>query len=117
MLCETMSRLIHQQRVVQGAVAPHAIPHQHIFDLDVDDDIWQDVGVMDNEADPPCWLADEVVRSGIHHILERGQCLEEEERLCHERCHIQEWLSSAWDAVCRLHHEYGELSGSCSIHY
>jgi hypothetical protein len=116
-LCETMTRLINQQRAVPGAVAPHLIPHQGIFDLNVDDDIWQDVGLMDNEVDPPSWLADEAVRSGIHHMLERDRCLEEEERLCRERCHIQEYLSLEWDTVFRLHQEYGELSNSCRIHY
>ena len=32
-----------------GAVAPQIIEHGSLFKLDVDDDIWQDVGLEDND--------------------------------------------------------------------
>jgi hypothetical protein len=42
-----------------------------LFKLDVDDDIWQDVGLGDSIGGlPPAWLADEKVCLGIKSLLE-----------------------------------------------
>ena len=42
-----------------------------LFALDVDDIIWQDVGLNDeNWEDPPHWLCDADVRSGILAMLD-----------------------------------------------
>jgi hypothetical protein len=53
--------LIRQRKAVCGAVMPHYIPQEGLFELDVDDDIWQDVGLTGDEAEPPAWLADDKV--------------------------------------------------------
>ena len=59
---------------------PIHIDMEHLFSLDVDDDIWQDIGLTetDNSGDPPLWLCDENVRDGIRAMLEQDRCLEEE---------------------------------------
>ena len=51
-----------------------------LFSLDVDDDIWQDIGLTetDDSTDPPLWLSDENVRMGIRAMLEMDRCQEEE---------------------------------------
>ncbi|KAF9234576.1 hypothetical protein BU15DRAFT_89933 [Melanogaster broomeanus] len=103
-LCGIFATLIRQRKAVRGAVAPHPISRDGLYELDVDDDIWQDVGLVDDDSvDPPPWLADEDVREGIKYLLERDRCLEEEDRVARERCHLQEWLKAEWDAVVLAH--------------
>jgi hypothetical protein len=55
-----------------------------MFQLDVDSDIWQDIGLEDCNPDPPLWLADEHVHEGIWMMLEVDCCNEEEKRLLRE---------------------------------
>ncbi|KIJ61163.1 hypothetical protein HYDPIDRAFT_31672 [Hydnomerulius pinastri MD-312] len=87
------------RRAMRGAIVPHYIPREGLFELNVDDDIWQDVGLADDEVDPPAWLADDRVWAGIRDLLERDRCEEEEVRLQRERCNLQEWSRSEWEAV------------------
>ncbi|KAF8834160.1 hypothetical protein BDN67DRAFT_985516 [Paxillus ammoniavirescens] len=42
---ERIERAYRQTVGVRGAVMPHYIPQEGLFELDVDDDIWQDVGL------------------------------------------------------------------------
>ncbi|KIJ06019.1 hypothetical protein PAXINDRAFT_20761 [Paxillus involutus ATCC 200175] len=60
-LCDKLMALVRQRKAVRGAVMPHYIPWEGLFELDVDDDIWQDVGLTGDEAEPPAWLADDKV--------------------------------------------------------
>ncbi|KAG1844033.1 hypothetical protein DFJ58DRAFT_717669 [Suillus subalutaceus] len=73
--------------------APHSISPTGIFQLDVDDDIWQDVGLDGNDMAPPAWLADENMRAAIKFQLE------ERARIMRERCVLQEWMMAEWDAL------------------
>ena len=59
---------------------PTHIHMDKLFSLDVDDDIWQDIGLTetDESTDPPLWLCNEDVRTGIKVMLELDRCLEEE---------------------------------------
>ncbi|KAF9231180.1 hypothetical protein BU15DRAFT_68549 [Melanogaster broomeanus] len=103
-LCGILATLIRQHKAVRGAVVPHPISRDGLYELDVDDDIWQDVGLVDDDnVDPPPWLADEDVCEGIKYLLERDWCLEEEDRVAHERCHLQEWLKAEWNTVVLAH--------------
>lgn len=75
-----------------------------LFDLDVDDDIWLDIGLGydDDDADgsvPPLWLSNDNVRAGIRAMLDRDRCLEERKRLLDERSAMQEWFSEEWMVV------------------
>jgi hypothetical protein len=78
---------------------PHIIPRDGIFLLDVDDEIWQDVGLDDDTMVPPAWLSDDAVRNGIRFQLEVDRCMEEEARLMRERAVIQEWMLAEWEAI------------------
>jgi hypothetical protein len=99
--CDKMKQLITDKLAPLGATMPQHIQKEGLFKLDVDDDIWQDVG-LDDENDggrPPRWLADDKCRSGIKYTLELDRCKEEEIRLCRERCAMQEWMMEEWACV------------------
>jgi hypothetical protein len=92
--------LICHKQAPRGAVAPQTIRRDGIFKLDVDDDIWQDIGLGDDgEEEIPLWLGDENVRSGIKFLLQMDRCREEETRLRKERCAMQEWMKEEWASV------------------
>ncbi|KAI6141463.1 hypothetical protein BKA82DRAFT_4331723 [Pisolithus tinctorius] len=96
-LCLQLVALIRQGKAPQGAIAPILIQRDGLFKLDVDDDIWQDIGLEDDSVGlPPAWLADERVRLGIRSLLELKRCEEEERRLLYERKTLMEWHSEEW---------------------
>ncbi|KAG2741772.1 hypothetical protein P692DRAFT_20750394, partial [Suillus brevipes Sb2] len=97
--CPQLRSLIRQHRAPPYAIMPHIIPRDGIFLLDVDDEIWQDVGLDDDTMAPPAWLSDDAVRNGIHFQLEVDRCMEEEARLMRERAVIQEWMLAEWEAI------------------
>ncbi|KAJ7220486.1 hypothetical protein GGX14DRAFT_532534 [Mycena pura] len=74
-----------------------------LWQLDVDDDIWQDIGLDDDDdvrtKEPPLWLCDERVRSGIKAVLELDRCDEEDYWLITERCSMQVWFAEEWEVV------------------
>ncbi|KAG2060363.1 hypothetical protein BDR06DRAFT_979650 [Suillus hirtellus] len=86
MLCDQLYAMIRQCKAPPGAIAPLHISCQGIFQLDVDNEIWQDVGLEDEIADPPPWLTDNNVCHGICLLLDHDRCVEEENRLSHECC-------------------------------
>jgi hypothetical protein len=90
--------MIRQRKAPAGAVQPQEIAREGLFKLDVDDDIWQDVGLgEENHGIMPLWLSDERVRQGIQSLLELDRCKEEEHRLMRERRALQEWLLEEWE--------------------
>jgi hypothetical protein len=99
-LCDKMQKLISEGKAPPGAIVPEKVIMTGLFALDVDDAIWQDIGLADEEsADPPLWLCNDAVRSGIKARLELDRCLEEEARLVHERRALQVWFSEEWKIV------------------
>lgn len=50
-LCKQMSEMIRQHRAPPSAIAPEPIKSDGLFKLDVDDSIWQDVGLGDEDGD------------------------------------------------------------------
>ncbi|KAG1888481.1 uncharacterized protein F5891DRAFT_987773 [Suillus fuscotomentosus] len=98
-LCDQLYAMIRQCKAPLGAIAPLHISRQGIFQLDVDDEIWQDVGLEDEIADPPPWLADNNVRHSICLLLDHDRCVEEENRLSCEHCVMQEWMITEWTAL------------------
>jgi hypothetical protein len=95
-----MQQLVDQGSSPRGAVVPQHIQQKGLFALDVDDDIWQDIG-LDDDSDGalPRWLADDNVRSAIKHQLNLDRSNEERIRLCKERCAMQEWMMEEWACV------------------
>ncbi|KAE9391440.1 hypothetical protein BT96DRAFT_832067, partial [Gymnopus androsaceus JB14] len=104
-LCDDMDTIIRQNKAPRNAIAPVKIEMEGLFDLDVDDDIWLDIGLGyddDDEGDgsaPPLWLSNDDVRAGIRAMLDRDRCLEERKRLLDERSAMQEWFSEEWKVV------------------
>ena len=98
-LCGELQSMIRLHKAPPGAIAPHPIPSKGIFQLDVDSDIWQDVGLEEPCANTPQWLANEGVRKGIRLMLEVDRCNEEERRLSRERSVLQEWFAMEWLSV------------------
>ncbi|KAG2048979.1 hypothetical protein BDR06DRAFT_1070368 [Suillus hirtellus] len=98
-LCTQLRSLIHQRRAPPSAVPPRPIIRKGIFLLNVNDEIWQDIGLDEDGINPPAWLSDEATRSGIRLQLEVDQCVEEETCLMQERTVMQKWMSSEWEAI------------------
>lgn len=104
-LCRSISHMISRGQAPAGAVAPEPIPDGGLWKLDVDDAIWQDVGLDDEPAgDPPNWLADEDTRAGIRSVLEYDRCCEEEARLIRERLSMQDWMEEEWAVIVAARH-------------
>ena len=93
---------------------PHPIDTHKLFSLDVDDEIWQDIGLdeIDENEGTPLWLGDSNVRNGIKHLLALDRCLEEEARLKRERLAMQEWMCEEWMTLQRAFMS-GGTSNSC----
>ncbi|THU80594.1 hypothetical protein K435DRAFT_874226 [Dendrothele bispora CBS 962.96] len=81
-----MKQLIILRRAPRNAVAPHPIDTSTLFNLDVDDTIWQDIGLNYDEEEenrvPPPWQADENA-----------------ERLKVERRAMQTWMVEEWEVL------------------
>ena len=66
-----------------------------LYQLNVDDDIWQDVGLSDEYDGNHTvseWLGNDSVRTEIRSLLELEQCEEKQWRLLHEWLAIQKWM-------------------------
>ncbi|KAG1852299.1 hypothetical protein DFJ58DRAFT_716617 [Suillus subalutaceus] len=100
-LCADLSALIRQHRSPPNAIPPNPISPTGIFDLDIDADIWEDIGLDDVVLEPPDWLADEVTRAAIRLLLEIDRCNEEESHVKVEHCALQEWAMREWDGLQR----------------
>ncbi|KAG6907160.1 hypothetical protein DXG01_010310, partial [Tephrocybe rancida] len=99
-LCATMEQLIIKGKAPRGTICPKQLELKGIFDLDVDDIIWEDIRLNEGMlAAPPPWLTDEDMRAGIKALLERDHCVEEEVHLRHECCSMRVWLSKEWCIV------------------
>ncbi|KAJ3713864.1 hypothetical protein C8R42DRAFT_726865 [Lentinula raphanica] len=100
-LCVKISNLIQGGNAPRHAVAPRSIPTKELFTLDVDDSIWDDVGLDENTNvfDVPPWLGDDQVCTGIRGILLRDQCDEELRRLTHEHRVMREWFAEEWSLL------------------
>jgi hypothetical protein len=116
-LCRQINTLIRQRKAPARAVPPQEIVREGLFKLDIDDEIWQDVGLDDDFKQPPMWLSNEGVRQGIRHLLERDRCEEEQVRLARERRALQEWFQEEWQVnqTAREHAGAYNLWNSLSV--
>ncbi|KAG6913223.1 hypothetical protein DXG01_008639 [Tephrocybe rancida] len=65
-LRDEMAALIQAHKALPCTLCPEKIETKGLFALDVDDTIWQDVGLDEgSNGVPPPWLASESVRAGI----------------------------------------------------
>lgn len=107
-----MKRLKQENRAPRGALIPPEINKEGLFDLDVDDDIWQDIGLdeaTDENNTIPGWLGNENIRQAIKSLLELDRCEEEEIRLSKERCAMQEWMIEEWLCVKKAIEQCGNI--------
>ncbi|KAF7967752.1 hypothetical protein HWV62_33227 [Athelia sp. TMB] len=98
-LCATMRELVRKRQAPRGAICPDPIPDGGLWKLNVDDSIWQDLGLEDDGASdnaPPPWLKDESTRLKIRHVLDYDRVLEEERRVVYERLALQQFAKEEW---------------------
>ncbi|KAG6914035.1 hypothetical protein DXG01_002839 [Tephrocybe rancida] len=77
-LCDTMEDLFNKGKAPPGTICPKKLEIKGIFTLNVDDAIWEDLGLdKGSPAAPLPWLSDEGVRAGIRALLEYDRCIEE----------------------------------------
>ncbi|KAJ6596390.1 hypothetical protein DFH09DRAFT_1305273 [Mycena vulgaris] len=80
--CVEIKALIDTKKAPKGAIAPIPVPAKGIYQLDVDDAIWQDLGLDgDEQGVAPLWLSNEKVRAGIRALLQKDRCKEEAPQL------------------------------------
>ncbi|KAF9072151.1 hypothetical protein BDP27DRAFT_1418292 [Rhodocollybia butyracea] len=82
-----MAAAVKGRKAPSNAVVPRPIGMDKLFDLDVDDAIWDDIGL------------DEQVRTGIRGILLRDRSVEELQRLRYELSVLGEWFKEEWDTL------------------
>ncbi|KAJ7729056.1 hypothetical protein B0H16DRAFT_1734416 [Mycena metata] len=107
--CDQLASMIKSKRAPKSAVAPQRIDPKTVWQLEVDDAIWQDVGLDDDldgdgendewQTEPPLWLANESVRKGIVAMLDLERADEEDRELAKERRSLQLWFSEEWEIV------------------
>lgn len=96
-LCTQIEQMVKHGTAPLGAVVPEQIPPGGLWALDVDDRIWQDIGLSEEpDSDPPLWLRDENVRNGIRNLLDYDRCVEEEARVLKEHRSLQESARNQW---------------------
>ncbi|KAG6823012.1 hypothetical protein H0H92_011726, partial [Tricholoma furcatifolium] len=100
-IVETMEELIKTRKAPSHAICPQKIDTKGLYALDVDDTIWQDSGLNDDDDStaPPPWLANEKVREGIKAVLLYDRCLEERARLQHECRSMRIWFAEEWKVL------------------
>lgn len=83
-----MLKLRGKGNVAKGALVPPSIDPKGLWDMDVNDDIWMDIGQEDldkfTDGKPPPWLVDPKVRRAIPIAQELVNCHEELHRLAME---------------------------------
>ncbi|KAF9060023.1 hypothetical protein BDP27DRAFT_1237536, partial [Rhodocollybia butyracea] len=96
-----MAAAVKGRKTPSNAVVPRPIPMDKLFDLDVDDAIWDDIGLGDSDdlVEVPLWLSDEQVRTGIQGILVRDRSVEELQHLRYELSVLGEWSKEEWDTL------------------
>jgi DNA-binding ferritin-like protein (Dps family) len=91
--CKGLRDQIKSRRFPVGAHALEEIQLDQIWQLDVDDPIWQDVEVRDDEGFTiPDWLGNEATQQAIRNRVENERCDEERNRLKAEMQNLQYWL-------------------------
>lgn len=102
--CEELVRIIASRvGIPANARAPVPIPIQGFWELEVDDAIWNDIGLdpfnPNETTTSPDWLCNEDVRSGIRAMLDISRCEEEQKRLIKETYAAQDTWFEDYTAI------------------
>jgi hypothetical protein len=106
-LCQQLRTLSNQGKAPRNTVLPQPVKIKGLFDLDVDDEIWQEIGLDEEDVSVPAWLGDQNVRNGIKLCLEFDRCVEEKQRLRRERTTMQEWMREEWACLAAAETNHG----------
>ncbi|KAJ7495182.1 hypothetical protein FB451DRAFT_1387239 [Mycena latifolia] len=99
-LCDAIAVEIRKGRALARAIAPERIETKALYALDVDDAIWQDAGLQeDEEVEVPLWLSSDTVRSSIWAMLELDRANEEDKILAKECRALRAWFAEEWTIV------------------
>ena len=101
-LYSDLSKIIEKGAAPKGAIAPLPIELDGLFKLNIDDDIWQDIGLTDKTDDItaiPAWLGNNDVRDEIKALLDYDRCVEKITRVKYECVCMQEWFQKEWIVV------------------
>lgn len=104
-----MRPILARQRDGARRLLPDKIEIDGLYKLDVDNGIWQQVGLDNVGVDLPEWMANDNTRKGIRARLSLDRCLEEEDRIIKERRVLQEWTLEEWDAITRAREATGKF--------
>lgn len=119
-LCAKVQKLIDERQAPRNAIVPLPIPPKGLWKLEVDDIIFQNIGLDEQDDsepgnEPPRWLCDETVREGIKAMLELDRADEEDARLRRERSALQVWFSEEWEVVGRAISDASALKSSFNV--
>jgi hypothetical protein len=94
-----MKKLIDLGKAPRNASMPHSLLTQRLWDLDVDDPIWDDPALYYGDEDPPLWMYDPVFKAGIRAVIQLDRCEEEDERLKAEMDAFVGWIANRFDIL------------------
>jgi hypothetical protein len=112
-LCDAIAALIQRKRAPRGAIAPERISSDGLYKLDVDDTIWQDVGLDDGDDEDtvaPPWLCEEKVRDGIRAVLQLDRTKEEDVILKKEQRSLRTWFREEWEVLNEASEDAGTFT-------
>src|ERR1700676_1284467 len=111
-----MMKLWGRHGIPRNAVIPPPIEMKGLFSLDVDNDIWQDIGLANDEfgGKVPPWLGDKDVQNGIQLVQEITNC-SDELYLCEwERFSLQHWFIDESAALIPVLQVFEGMAGMSS---
>jgi len=83
----------------KNAHVPNVLQTAKLFRLNVDDEIWEDIGLDEEDGPLPRWLGDEDVHKAIPAMLDHQRATEELARLTQEEKLLLGWVSEETSAL------------------
>ncbi|KAF9507822.1 hypothetical protein BS47DRAFT_1303550 [Hydnum rufescens UP504] len=100
--------------VRRDAYVPPELVMGGLFNLDIDQDIWENADMVDFEGgEIPLWLANKEVRDGIRVAQEVKSCQEELRRCDVEYSNLRAWFVEEYEAV----HNIFKFGNGVSLQY
>ncbi|KAF9515416.1 hypothetical protein BS47DRAFT_1360995 [Hydnum rufescens UP504] len=101
--------------VWRDAYVPPELVMEGLFNLDIDQDIWENADMVDFEGgEIPLWLANKEVRDGIRAAQEVKSCQEELHQCDVEYSNLCAWFVEEYEAVHNVF-KFGNGTWECSL--